>query len=759
LLGRLASEILHSLHFEERHSMNSYRTCFILALVLFAVAVHVQAAQSSFTYQGRLSNGGSLANGEYEMNFTLYDALTNGTAIGSQTVAPVPVTNGLFAVALDFGSNAFNGGPRWLEIALTVFGSDQPVTTLQPRQPITATPYALHAANAASLMSFENAPLEIKVNGIRALRIEPAGFLGWDTANIIGGNVRNTAATNIQGAFIGGGGLYGGSDDRYPNQVNADFGTVAGGYGNTVGDEAGFIGAGFNNRIASGAYFSAIGGGQLSRIENESYGSFIGGGIYSGIERNSEFSVVSGGYQNTVLSDSPSSVVAGGYWNFIGPDAESGTISGGISNRVLNPAATVGGGYQNLASGPSATVGGGFNNTSSGSGASTVAGGYQNTSSGDGSTVAGGHQNFASGVAASVGGGFQNTNSGAYATIAGGAANTATAIRATVAGGNGNVASGIAATIGGGDNNASSAMWATVSGGNENSATGQQATVAGGWANTASGSQSTVAGGWANLAGAQYATVGGGYLNQATGFVSTVTGGSYNQARGGASIVVGGSYNTTVGPSSVAIGGLQNEAAADNSFAAGRGAQARHFGSFVWADPLPTDPSDWWKAFPFTSETTNEFAVRATGGTRFVSGVNSTGAPIAGVSLAPGAGGWSSLSDRNAKENIQPANARDILEKVAALPVATWNYKSQDKSIRHIGPMAQDFRAAFGVGENERAISTVDADGVALAAIRGLNEKMEQENLALRTALQLRQTEIEELKQGLTELRQLLRKE
>jgi trimeric autotransporter adhesin len=82
------------------------------------------------------------------------------------------------------------------------------------------------------------------------------------------------------------------------------------------------------------------------------------------------------------------------------------------------------------------------------------------------------------------------------------------------------------------------------------------------------------------------------------------------------------------------------------------------------------------------------------------------------------------LSDRNAKENFAPTNPREVLDKVAALPLATWNYKTQDKSIRHIGPTAQDFHTAFGVGENDRTITTVNAAGVALAAIQGLNQKV-----------------------------------
>jgi hypothetical protein len=60
------------------------------------------------------------------------------------------------------------------------------------------------------------------------------------------------------------------------------------------------------------------------------------------------------------------------------------------------------------------------------------------------------------------------------------------------------------------------------------------------------------------------------------------------------------------------------------------------------------------------------------------------------------------------------------LEKVANLPVSSWNYKSEPASIRHIGPMAQDFRAAFAVGKDEKTIHAADANGVALAAIQGL---------------------------------------
>jgi len=68
----------------------------------------------------------------------------------------------------------------------------------------------------------------------------------------------------------------------------------------------------------------------------------------------------------------------------------------------------------------------------------------------------------------------------------------------------------------------------------------------------------------------------------------------------------------------------------------------------------------------------------------------------------------------------------EVLEKVVALPVSSWNYK-QDAATRHVGPMAQDFFAAFAVGTDDKHIATVDADGVALAAIQGLNQKLQDE--------------------------------
>jgi peptidoglycan hydrolase CwlO-like protein len=84
--------------------------------------------------------------------------------------------------------------------------------------------------------------------------------------------------------------------------------------------------------------------------------------------------------------------------------------------------------------------------------------------------------------------------------------------------------------------------------------------------------------------------------------------------------------------------------------------------------------------------------------------------------------------------------------------MTTWNYKTQAKTIRHVGPMAQDFTAAFHVGENDTTISTVDEGGVALAAIQGLNQKVEEQ----KSELKERDADIRQLKQSVAELKQLI---
>lgn len=116
------------------------------------------------------------------------------------------------------------------------------------------------------------------------------------------------------------------------------------------------------------------------------------------------------------------------------------------------------------------------------------------------------------------------------------------------------------------------------------------------------------------------------------------------------------------------------------------------------------------------------------------SGANYLSTQANGASLSAG-GTWTNGSSRRFKQDFTTVNALSILNKVVALPISTWTYKQSSEGL-HIGPMAEDFKAAFAVGSDAEHISTVDADGIALAAIQGLNAKLETENSALKQRLQ-----------------------
>ncbi len=91
-----------------------------------------------------------------------------------------------------------------------------------------------------------------------------------------------------------------------------------------------------------------------------------------------------------------------------------------------------------------------------------------------------------------------------------------------------------------------------------------------------------------------------------------------------------------------------------------------------------------------------------------------------GAFLSTG-GVWTSTSDRAVKENFAAVDPRAVLDRVTQRSLQTWNYKVEQREVRHLGPTAQDFCAAFGLGEDDRHISPVDEGGVALAVILGLH--------------------------------------
>src|SRR5690349_3875655 len=120
----------------------------LLILTFLLTGITARAQTTSFTYQGQISDAGQAASGSYDMQFRLFDALSGGTQVGGTLTNPtVAVTAGIFSVSLDFGAAAFPGANRWLEIGVRPAGSGNPYMTLNPRQSVSSTPYAIQAVH------------------------------------------------------------------------------------------------------------------------------------------------------------------------------------------------------------------------------------------------------------------------------------------------------------------------------------------------------------------------------------------------------------------------------------------------------------------------------------------------------------------------------------------------------------------------------------------------------------------------------------
>jgi trimeric autotransporter adhesin len=327
-----------------------------------------------------------------------------------------------------------------------------------------------------------------------------------------------------------------------------------------------------------------------------------------------------------------------------------------------------------------------------------------------------GKKNFAGGTNSAVLGGTENTACAMDAGIGTGESNDATGTDSYIGAGNTNAASQTDAFVGGGYSNTSSAENAFVGGGAENGAASGNAFIGAGEGNLSSGSDSFIGAGFTNIALANYSVIGGGDANKITApaTYAVIGSGNTNTASGEYAIVLGGYGNAATGSYAVVAGGDANGANGTLSFAAGYHAEAAHNGSFVWSDFSSGSAN-------IKDSAANQFVARSSGGVYLYSNETAT----TGVALTPGSGTWASLSDRNAKASVVPLDDASILAKVATLPIEGWRYKSES-GVRHVGPMAQDFYAAFGVGIDDRHITSIDEDGVALAAIKGLDRSLER---------------------------------
>jgi hypothetical protein len=691
------------------------------------------AQGTAFTYEGRLNDGAGPASGIYDLRFAIYDSPSAGTQQGGAlTNAATAVGNGLFTVTLDFG-NQFPGADRWLEIGVQTNGGGGFVT-LSPRQQIRSTPYAITASNltgtvpvaglagtysgavtfnnagnsfsgsGAGLTSLnadqlasgtmpsaalsnawktagnngttpgtqfigtsDNQPLEIKVNGTRAMRFEPNAS---GAPNLIGGSVKNFVAAGVVGATISGGGATAYFGDPYTNSVSADFGLIGGGYANT---------------IETGASYS-----------------MLGGGIF-----------------NTMMAGARDSTIGGGDNNAIGTNAAGSTISGGGYNRIETHAfqSTIGGGAQNAIQG--------------GATSSTISGGWNNAASGDYATVPGGDNNVAGTNSLAAGNRAKATHTGSFVWADSTQADFATTasnqflIRASGGVGIGKTSPATALDVNG-----------TVT---ATSFSGDGSTLAG--IAPASGSGNYIQNQTATDQAAAFRIIGNGIFS--SGKVGIGTSAPVYPLDVVAAQAVG--RFTTTNNVNGAVVELQNNTASPVNL-----------GAINFNDSTGGTPGQ----IAYLGSTNLIFRVNGSERMRLDSsgrvGIGTT-SPTNKLHVAGGvsATAFVTTSDRNAKENFAPVSPSEVLDKVAALPITTWNFKDM-KDGRHLGPMAQDFYAAFQLGGGDTTITSVDPDGVALAAIQGLNEKVEARSQKSEASIQELKAENTELKARLETLERLL---
>jgi hypothetical protein len=736
--------------------------------LLSAICLSAHAQGTAFTYQGRLNEGADFAGGSYNLTFTIFGVASGGSAVaGPLTNSPTGVTNGLFTVTLDFGANIFTNANRFLEIAVRT-NSVGSFTTLSPRQKLTPTPYAIFAENVGiggltagpygNAVTFNNAAnnfsggftgngagvsnvnaltlgglsssnfwhlggnaganpangnfigttdnlsLELRVNGGRALRLEPNTN---GAPNVIGGSPFNVVDSGAVGAVIAGGGATNFSGSPHTNHISSSFG---------------FIGAGFDNTIQTNSESSLIVGGQNNLIRS-SFSSTIGGGFDNTIGTNADVSTIGGGFNNDIQAGD--SFIGGGTANSIQSNSAAiSTIGGGFGNVILSQSrGFIGGGILNQlgGTGPGGSVG-------------------SPVSADEGNAIAGGTLNliFQGSSASFIGGGVSNI-------IA------VNSFGSTIAGGFDNdvAANADLSVIGGGANNAVSGQFATVPGGRLNQANGDYAFTAGRRAKA--NHMGTFI--WADSTDADFTSSSSNqFLIRASGGVGIGTASPHADLH-----VVGSTvFQGLTTPSAAAATNILNigsGAIADgfrngiSFFEAGNGTAMS-----LGYDGTGGSSQNALRIYHTTGK--DLFTFEADG--RLGVGTNAPQQALHVIGNILASGTVTGSSDRNAKENFTPVNPVEVLNKVTALPISRWNYKTET-DVMHLGPMAQDFYSAFAVGMDDQHISMVDADGVALAAIQGLNTKVEDTSQRSEIKIQKLEAENAELKRRLEALETIIR--
>ena len=445
------------------------------SLLAWFCALELVAAPvgTAFTYQGRLTTTNGPANGLYDFEFYAYTSETGYSGYAMNTNA-VPVSNGLFTVLLDFGPGVFTGDARWLRIGVRSNSVavppeiPEPFVVLNPRVPITATPFAQFATLASNVAPGSISAANLALNSVTATKIASGQVVktlnGFTDAVLVSAGTNFSIANNANvltisatpGTVVTNGGWsvtgnsgtttnnFVGTTDGQPLELrvggqralrlennSGEINVIGGGPANFVGTQVqgGTIGGGTGNTFPTGTGQTpqpTISGGSGNTIEANSYQPTIGGGYNNRIQYDGDYVTIAGGTANVVGTNADNSAIGGGVQNRIAPAVAAGVIPGGNNNSVAANYGTVGGGQANRAAGDSTAVGGGFWNLASDV-YGTVVGGYMNTNESPAGALGGGWVNHI----------FPNANN---STIAGGAYNWVgtNSWNATIPGGQGN---------------------------------------------------------------------------------------------------------------------------------------------------------------------------------------------------------------------------------------------------------------------------------------------------------------------------------
>ena len=665
---------------------------YLVLTALLALFLHAQAQNTTLTYQGRLSDSGSPANGFYDLRFTLYAAGVGGAPIaGPSTNLTVAVTNGLFVVTLDFGASVFSGPIRWLEIGARAGGSGTEFTLLSPRQALTATPYATYAITAGATASNAVTTTAIQDGAVLAGKIAPGQVvkslngLKDEIVLVAGANVDvstngNTLRIAVSNLLSNGSGIPiqsgGGNFTSLTNATLRSGGTndplIVRGIGGNAQFRIGTNGS---------AYLGTNGASRPNYFPTFYFPIFLGSNGWSAQKytNGAQYSLVSGVYDYGHVQDVTFSLG----WNVSGRNPLEPIFGWNFESAYSNAPGPIQAEAYFTATGTnraSSSRPWGFTlNRSNGFA-------YQMDFNVDAITFAD----------------SANANRRALLTSGGewyfySVGRGSNALNATGSDGH-QVAAGISYPL---------VLLAS-------DLPGQAPTLM--WTNRIEATEPEPG----------LTIVNNPYYGTPLRIVSRVAPNSYSLSLVATGDVSGATlYHFDV---------QNNGADYPSTLTLGSGTVG-----------INTNAAPWQLTVNGTNATFGHITLN---GTDIVDQISAQIAAETGS-----AGNWIGFAEGSAQTNFTEVDTKAVLAKVSSLAIGTWNYMTEAANApRHLGPFVHHFRAVFGLGPSKKTVPAVDVAGVALAAIQGLNQKIEEQ----RAELKARQAEIDELKRRLDRLEKLI---